>query len=244
MTVKLRCPVCDLYKRNLAPSRSRESVPLGHLVEARPASDFFDVDALIQSIKHTCGSDVAIRNVASRSQQNPTGFRKIVLIRCKAGHQVRLHMWDKASPPNVQIRCHNHRWDFLSLVLHGCLLNDSYLALDGAALRKFAVGIGPPSQRREISDLGLTSACLTSTKRISGGASYFQSASIFHWTRATGPSATVVLQDRARTERSIAIQRDWLEDAPSPPLDSRVLWDDLQLCLAALSKLKLAKRSP
>jgi hypothetical protein len=232
------CPMCLLYRQeNLAPSTLSESVPLGVVVENRNADGFFDAQTILDVIYAILVSDSRSQVVADRSQQNPTGFRKIVLTRCASGHQLRVHIWDDAVL-NPEIRCHNHRWDFLSMVIRGTIMNDTYLAVQGTGFRKFAVGIGPPMQQRDMSDLGPTDLLLAGSDEINSGGAYFQSALKFHWTRVAGPAATIVMQDRARRSYSVAIERGPLRDVPSPAMSVDALQDDLQSCLQAIAGLR------
>lgn len=236
-----QCIVCGLHEEASQQGQERWHLRLGAIIQGRPVLSFFDLEALSLLIRQTMGSRESMISAANRSQLNAAGFRKIVLYRCSLGHQIRLHVWDETTTLSPEVRCHNHRWDFLSLVVSGKLRNEAYDIVSGQDFERFEVGIGPPMEVRSVRRLGPVGLHLETVTQYSTGMAYFQAAHLLHWTHVDEPTATVVLQDRASGAWSTAVQRPPLDTTPTPPLSVSELEIDLALFLSALESLNLAR---
>jgi hypothetical protein len=201
---------------------------MANSIKTQSPLSYFDAVALLGILKAAVADPGFLNTIRKRSHMHPIGFRKIVLVHCTRGHQIRLHRWDGASSMDDELSIHSHRWDFLSLVLTGSIINLSFVPVDGDyGLRKFSVGTAGPGERREAIDLGPTGVAVEDIRTYDAGQAYFQRAPIFHATKVRGQTGTLVLQDRAWKSRSLAIRSMSTEEIASPPLPLPLLRSDL-----------------
>ncbi|WP_199043032.1 hypothetical protein [Glycomyces salinus] len=199
---------------------------------------FVDRDLLSEIIRSALGSAEVLEEVASRSHQHWTGFRKIVLVRCERRHQVRVHRWDEASPPAEEVSCHNHRWDFVSYVVSGKIANVSYsiTSEEDGPLRHFKADAVKAGQNRGVRSLGGVSVVLESEAVVSAGQSYLQLADVLHSTVALQPTVTLLLQDSSRGRTSSVVQGGELKEFVPPAISTDTLVEDLEFCLSRLRR--------
>lgn len=114
-----------------------------------------------------------------RGVQHPNGFIKIQLFSRRDLGAVRLHVWP---PLSDEGHLHNHRWDFSSVILSGCLHTEEFVVADGTRLVAHRCKSTPTGYSFE--SMGPRNVVSVAETQVRTGEAYFQDHASFHRARA------------------------------------------------------------
>jgi len=157
-------------------------------------------------------------------------------IQMKLEANLRIHVWHPSLQPITgEEEVHNHRYDFHSTVLAGCLVHETW-SFEGHASGRFEmveVSCKPDAPADPVS-LGTGTMRRTGRYVLPAGSSYFFTQREFHRTIATSAAVTLLERDTILTDNALVLRP---LDAPSvcpfsKTVDEDQLWKLIDEALA------------
>ena len=220
----------------------------------RPADD----SAAIESECHSrwivpragpgCGDTGRYRG---SSQRHDNGFDKIVLYRSpRTDIKLVLHLWDNRDGAAAQDNIHNHRWDFASVVLLGCLRSELYqVDPDGQPYASAHYGSPGGGATYEFRTGTQIRASKHASIDLAPGSFYTWQNTVLHRAYGVGPGpvATMIVQSaplRAHTTVLLRSERPTSDETSVRRLTSARVAEDLEVLMARATEEAWVERRP
>ncbi|GLW89799.1 hypothetical protein [Actinokineospora globicatena] len=136
-------------------------------------------DAVRDVVAGTVADERLLAVCADRSQWHPLGFVK-VLVMSNAAFQIRMNYWP--SPVGEREDVHDHRFDFVSTVVHGALVAEQYeLAADGELFDRYTDRLPGSAEEPYLLDRADQARVRKATAlRVHRGGAYATSGRVLH----------------------------------------------------------------